>query len=98
MNLRKWKVRIANIRKKSTLDLPLEHHLCHLHSEVSECFEELRSGQSPRYTYYGKGDKPEGFPSELADVVMTALLIADVCGIDIEAAMEEKIRHKETHG
>lgn len=47
--------------------------------------------------YTGKNeDKPEGFAIELADVVLVALFIADVTGIDLEAAMEEKMAYNET--
>ena len=41
--------------------------LCH--SELSEALEEYRAGHEPQETYYPKGDKPEGIPSELADVL-----------------------------
>lgn len=42
--------------------------------------------------------KPEGMPSELADVVIRTLDAADAWGIDIEAAIEEKLAYNATRG
>jgi NTP pyrophosphatase (non-canonical NTP hydrolase) len=70
---------------------PLE--ICALiHSEVSEVVEEVRKGTPVTKTYYsGSDDKPEGIPSELADIVIR---IADWCGqagIDLAKAVEDKL-------
>jgi NTP pyrophosphatase (non-canonical NTP hydrolase) len=42
--------------------------------------------------------KPEGVPSELADVVIRAMDLADAYGIDLGAAIIEKLNHNATRG
>ena len=48
---------------------PLEY-LAQIHCEVSEVVEELRNGRELTETYHSDEGKPEGVPSELADVVL----------------------------
>lgn len=69
--------------------------LCH--SELSEALEAFRAapGNHPADGQEIAG-KPEGVPAELADVV---ILIADMCwiyGIDLEAAVKDKMRYNAT--
>ena len=40
--------------------------------------------------------KPEGLPSELADVILATLSVAEHFGIDMEAEIELKQRYNET--
>ena len=58
-----------------------------IHSEASEALEEYRNGHIPPETYYREDSKPEGIPSELADVVIRILDYCEVAGIDIEQAI-----------
>lgn len=66
--------------------------LCH--SELSEVIEEARNGRATNETYYtldAQGmAKPEGVPSELADVVIRIMDICGNYGIDLEAIIKEK--------
>jgi len=71
-----------------------------MHSELSEALEELRAGQPVNHTYYkyDKPTKPEGVPSEMADVVIRVM---DFCGaneIDLEAIITEKLAYNATRG
>lgn len=67
-----------------------------IHSEVSEVLEEFRKGKNPTATYYREDGKPEGIPSELADIVIRCLDMADYFGIDLEAAIREKVEFNKT--
>lgn len=65
-----------------------------LHSEVSEGVEDIRKGLLVE-TVRSDG-KPEGLPSELADV---AVRLADICGalgIDLEGAIRRKMAYNAT--
>ena len=69
----------------------------------TEAHEELRSGHPVNESYYatGSGDdgtlkKPEGVPSELADVVIRVFDLAEELGIDLGAVIEEKLKYNAT--
>lgn len=78
-----------------------------IHSELSEALEELRNGNPANETYYPTREwpnhapwdcahKPEGVPSEMADVVIRVL---DFCGannIDLESIINEKLDYNAT--
>lgn len=63
-----------------------------VHSEASEAFEEYRNGKGVNETYYSEGDKPEGIPSELADVVIRIFDTCGFYGIDLEKIINEKMK------
>lgn len=66
--------------------------LCLIHSEVSEALEAYRDpSHEPTETWFRSDGKPEGVPAELADVVIR---VADMCGalgIDLQAAIAQKM-------
>lgn len=67
-----------------------------IHSEVSEILEEFRDGREATETYYREDGKPEGVPTELADVVIRCFDMADYYGIDLEASIIEKMNFNKT--
>lgn len=74
--------------------LSLVEQLALVHSEVSEAVEAERAGDS-RLRIADNG-KPEGVPSELADVVIRVLDICGHLGIDIGDAIERKLAYNAT--
>ena len=72
-------------------------------SEVVEAHDELRKGHAANRTYYPDmtvngvmSSKPEGVPSELADVVIRVLDFCYTEGIDLEAIINEKLAFNAT--
>ncbi len=79
---------------------PLEE-IALIHSELSEALEDIRVGQPMTETYYenvvGPGPlKPCGVPTEMADALIRILDFCGKRGIDIEKAVEEKMRFNES--
>lgn len=65
-----------------------------IHSETSEALEDVRAGKLDAST---RADgKPEGLPSELADIVIRVMDFAGWVGIDLESAIAEKHAFNET--
>ncbi len=59
-----------------------------VHSEVSEALECVRNGDYAEYL--SNEGKPEGLPTELADIVIRVLDLAESVGIDMQVAIERK--------
>lgn len=67
-------------------------------SEAVEAQDELRTGHDITETYFKaeNPDKPEGAPSELADVIIRAFDLAGEAGIDLSRAIMEKLAFNAT--
>jgi NTP pyrophosphatase (non-canonical NTP hydrolase) len=81
----------GELGEKTTLRLV--SMLCLFHSEVSEALEDIRKGNM-EITYDEKG-KPVGFPTELADIVIRVLDMAEWLGINMEEAIRIKNGYNE---
>lgn len=64
-----------------------------IHSEVSEALEESRIGTPLTSTFLGTDDKPIGFSSELADIIIRVLDLAAYLSIDIDKAVAAKVAY-----
>jgi len=70
-------------------------------SEVVEAHDEIRNGRKANETYYPVGHedilpKPEGVPSEIADVVIRCFDFAYTEGIDLARILNEKLLFNST--
>lgn len=69
-----------------------------LYEEVGELFQELRNGHQLNVVTYRVtdcGQKPEGFPTELADLVIRVMSLSGWMGIPLEQIILEKMAYNE---
>lgn len=64
------------------------------HAEISEAWEEYRNGKGMN-EIYEKDGKPEGVPIELADAIIRIMDFAEANGIDLDAAIDQKMAYNE---
>lgn len=71
-----------------------------IHSEASEMLESFRNGEALSWT--DDNNKPQGFASELADVVIRCGHYAEYCGINLDYEVTRKLDYnltrKHRHG
>lgn len=69
-------------------------------SEAAEALEDYRHGHGMTEVYYETGTnglpKPCGIPTELADIVIRVAAMCGAYGIDLQAAVEEKLAYNAT--
>lgn len=73
----------------------LIEHLMLIVSEAAEVLEEIRNGH-PLDEVYWNGDKPEGVPVELADILIRTLDSMAHLGIDVDWVVTQKIEYNKT--
>lgn len=96
-------------REKGWHDEPrsVAHLIALCHSELSEALEEARKVADPALLLiWGShtvidgqtvdNPKPEGFAIELADLVIRVLDMAELYGVNLEAAIEAKMDYNRT--
>lgn len=68
-----------------------------VHGELSEALEDYRANKPINKNHYDPTtNKPEGIPSELADVVIRIMDLCEHYNIDLEAAIVEKHEFNKT--
>jgi NTP pyrophosphatase (non-canonical NTP hydrolase) len=72
----------------------VESRLCLIHSEVSEALEAYRDDQM--VTVISEKGKPEGLPSELADIIIRVCDFAEHLGVDLEKEIRMKSDYNES--
>jgi hypothetical protein len=77
-------------------DATVGEDLALMHSEVSEALEAYRDGWAPCALRLGPDGKPEGVPSELADVIIRVLHFSGKHSINIEDAVMAKMAYNKS--
>jgi len=84
-------------REKGWYDKPVgfPEFISNCHGELSEAFEEFKNNEAIDNAYEING-KPEGVPIELADVLIRVFDYCAYMEIDIEKAIQDKMKFNKT--
>lgn len=90
-----WDAETVEINGEKVVDVMLAtatvpEKLMLIVTEASEAMEDYRTGSMTAYMGGDRGNKPCGFPSELADVLIRCFDLAGALGIDLEAEVAKK--------
>lgn len=103
-----WHARYAGLIDEEAKRDHLAAKLMLIVSEAVEALEELRAGKDPAEVYYKEvifsakdaspQDKPEGFATELADIVIRTYDLAHMLEIPLDEVIEEKLEFNSHRG
>lgn len=74
----------------------LPKYLAYMHSELSEILEGWRRGEQINCWDFGPDGKPEGIPTELADIVIWAASLAGRYQFDLDTVVAAKLTFNST--
>ena len=92
-------ISLSTKQKREQIEATVPEKLALIHSEVSEALEEFRSNKRLNEVTFGEDDeeeKPEGFPVELADIVIRVFDLAQALNIDLGYWIARKYEYNAT--